>query len=233
MNIIEVTELIRKEILIEFRRKSSLGGLILYTVSALFIFFLTIKKFNDPAVINAILWITILFGSVNVAARSFIQEGEGSHFYFYTLVSSQTLIISKIIYNFFIIVMLSFIASGAVWLWSGNLGGLPALMEMHEQRQAGNFPEFLLIILLGSTGLSTLLTFVSSISSKSTNQPMLMAILSFPLILPLLMVVIRLTEAVFEGSGFSEIIKDISILASLDIIIITLAIILFPYLWKE
>jgi heme exporter protein B len=61
-----------------------------------------------------------------------------------------------------------------------------------------------------------------------------MAILGFPLIIPQLLLLIRLSKSAF-GEVFREgaILQISLLLAGLDVLVIVLSVVLFPFLWKE
>jgi heme exporter protein B len=60
-----------------------------------------------------------------------------------------------------------------------------------------------------------------------------MAILSFPILIPIIMTLLRLTKIALGLMVDTEYYKDIFILLSLDLILISLVMILFPFLWKD
>jgi len=75
---------------------------------------------------------------------------------------------------------------------------------------------------------------MSAIAAKAQQNSALIAILGFPVILPQLLLLMRLSK-----SAFSEVFKNGAVLQlcgliiGLDFLVIIMAIILFPYLWKE
>lgn len=75
---------------------------------------------------------------------------------------------------------------------------------------------------------------LAAIASKALQQASLMAILGFPLILPQLMMLVRLSK-----TAFGEIFRDgipfqmIGLLLAFDALMIILSVILFPFLWKD
>jgi heme exporter protein B len=87
-------------------------------------------------------------------------------------------------------------------------------------------------MLLGVIGFSSVLSMVSAIASKAQNNFTLMAVLSFPLVLPLLLVLIKVSAAAIAGSGFSEQYPNLLVITLLAAITIVLSNILFPYIWK-
>ena len=92
---------------------------------------------------------------------------------------------------------------------------------------------FALTLLLGVWGLSSVLTLISGIASRSVNSTTLMAILSFPVLIPLLLMIIRLTGYAIDGQDWNFAGGKIVILAALNVIAVTMSYILFPYLWKN
>ena len=95
-----------------------------------------------------------------------------------------------------------------------------------------DYPLFLLTLLLGSFGFSSLLTMVSAIASKSNNNFTLMAILSFPIMMPLLMVLIKLSKNAIDGLEHWDL-NYLLVLVFINVIIIALSFVLFRYLWRE
>jgi heme exporter protein B len=75
---------------------------------------------------------------------------------------------------------------------------------------------------------------LAAIASKAMQQASLMAILGFPLIIPQLLLMIRLSK-----TAFAEIFREgvplqlVMLLIALDILIVFLSVILYPFLWKD
>ncbi|TAL59778.1 MAG: ABC transporter permease [Bacteroidetes bacterium] len=209
----------QKEVLLEWRQRYALGGMFLYVVTTVFICFLSFKNVIDTNAWNALFWIIVLFASVNASAKSFLQESKGRLLYYYTICSPQSFILSKIIYNAVLMLILSITCFSFYSLFMGNI--------------VENLPLFFLIILLGSVGISSLLTMISAIASKANNNFTIMAILAFPIIMPILITIIKLSQNAIDGTDFSYNLKYFSVLFSLDVIVAILSYLLFPYLWKD
>ncbi len=99
----KLAALLKKETLIEIRKKFSLQGVLLYTASTVFISYLSFREFIDPATWNALLWIIIMFASINAIAKSFIAESTDRFYYYYYMIDSHLIIISKMIYNLLLV----------------------------------------------------------------------------------------------------------------------------------
>lgn len=94
-------------------------------------------------------------------------------------------------------------------------------------------PQFLLAVILGGIGFASVLTLISAIAARAGNGIGLMAILGFPLVLPLLLTVMRASKLALDGVAWSVTSSYFGGLVLLDVITITLAWILFPYLWRD
>lgn len=214
----QIKYLVAKEIKLELRNKYALGGILLYVVSTVFVSYLSFKQIIVPATWNALFWIILLFASINGVAKSFIGETRGRLLYLYTLTSPQAVILSRILYNSLLLLLISILALGVYILFIGNLIQDPAL--------------FLLLLLLGSFGFSSLLTMVSAIAAKSNNNFTLMAILSFPIMMPLLIVLLKLSKNAIDGLEHWDL-NYLSVLFFINIIIVALSYLLFRYLWRD
>ena len=98
----EIKILLRKEFVLELRRKSVISGIALYLLSLVFICYLTFSLRHNAineATWSALFWLTILFSVINTVAKSFIGEKKGTAIYYYSIASPQVIIISKILYN--------------------------------------------------------------------------------------------------------------------------------------
>jgi heme exporter protein B len=178
------------------------------------------RSIPQPAAWNALFWIILLFASLNAVGKSFAQDSRNRFFYLYTLASPQAIIISKILYNMLLMVFLSTIGFAVYTLL---LGGNPVL----------NMPLFIVNALLGSMGFSAVLTTMSAISARTSNSFTLMAILSLPLLLPVLMTIVKISRNAIDGLAPSVSYKYLAVLAGLNVITCVLSYLLFPYLWRD
>lgn len=218
----EVWTLVKKEILIELRMKYAISGMILYLISSIFVGYITFSIGNAQIGIftwNTLFWVIMLFVATNSVAKSFIQESKEQTLYYYTIASPQAIIISKIIFNFLLMFFLVFIG----FIIYAVLLGYPVK----------DLGLFTFNLLLGAIGFSTSFTMISSIASKASNSGTLMAILGFPIILPMLLLLIKVSKNAIEGLDRSVSLDEITTLAAIIIIAISTSILLFPYLWRS
>jgi heme exporter protein B len=218
--------LLKKEILLEWRSKYAFNGVLLYVVSTVFVCYISFHlspgfsgSAGYPIVWNILFWIIILFASVNAIAKSFIQENKGRLLYYYTIASPQAIILSKTIYNILLMSLLSILALIVYMLFFPNTIGDPLF--------------YFLAVLLGSISFSTVFTMISAIASKAGNNGTLMAILSFPVIIPVILLLIRISKSAMDGVERSLLYGNIGILFAINVIVIATSLLLFPYLWRD
>ena len=216
----EIKALLYKDIQMELRQKYAINSIVLYVFSTVFITYLSFQGDIDSHSWNVMFWIILLFASVNAASKSFVQERPARHFYYYSLSAPQSVILSKIIYNSIMMLLVVLITFVVFQLFLGNMieGSL----------------LFFVSLVLGSLGFASTLTMVAAIASRSDNNFALMAILSFPLMLPFLLALMKLSGIALETSDFTmEAYRLLGMVFGLNLIVIMLSYILFPYLWKE
>ncbi len=219
MNIIrEAGFLFRKDLRLELRSSYAISGILLYVFSTIFIVYISFRRV-PPDVWNTLFWIIILFASVSAVVKSFVQENSARQLYYYSLANPVSIILSKIVYNVFLLLLLSLLTWGGFSFVAGS-----------PVKDTG---QFFLALLLGSVGFSITFTFISAISSKADNNATLMAILSFPLIIPILLTLIKLSANALRLMQDTGVQKDILILLSIDLLLLGLAIVLFPFLWRD
>ncbi len=140
--------------------------------------------------------------------------------YFYSIVSPTEFIIAKMMYNILLMALMSVISLILFYLFLDN-------PVVYAWRFAG-------IVLLGGISISLVFTLMSAIASKAQQNAALMAILGFPVILPLLLLLIRISKTAFaEVFREGAVLQLAGFIVMLDVLVIVLSGILFPYLWKD
>lgn len=217
-----ILELLKKDFLLELRRKSVIAGLGLYLFSLIFICYLTFnlrENIINPLTWSALFWLVILFSVVNSVAKSFIGESREVMIYYYTLASPQQIIISKIIYNTILCLLISVLGY--------------FLFSFFVFNPVEDTVYFFIGLVLGSWALATTLSFISAIAAKASNSNVLMAVLSFPVILSVLVMVIRITKNSIDGIDRAASHDEILNLLAINCIAAVLGYILFPYIWRS
>ena len=210
--------LVRKDLLIEWRQKHTLFGVLLYVGATVFVVYMMSGQ-PEAKIWNALFWLTQLFVAVNSVAKSFLQEHPNRFRYYYTLVKPSTFLLAKMLYSIVLMLVMSLVS---LLLFSVMLGWPLVQTAL-----------FVVITAVGSISLSAVFTFLSAIAARAQQNAALMAILGFPLVTPVLMILSNLaTKAiipVYQPGWWTLAL----VLLLLDVLVVILGIILFPFLWQE
>jgi len=216
-----VFALLKKDLLLELRQQHTFYGILLYIASTVFVLFLSIEAGSlNAQVWNGLFWVIQLFICVNAVAKSFLQESRGRMLYFFTISSPVDFIIAKMLYNLVLMAVMSLLSILLFFIFLDN--------------PVQNMLQFFGIVLLGGTSISLVFTLMSAIAAKAQQNAALIAILGFPVILPQLLLLIRFSRAAFAEVFREGALVEISgMIVGLDVLVIAMAVILFPFLWKE
>jgi heme exporter protein B len=215
-----ILSLIKKELLLEFRQKSTIGGVIVYVIGTIFVSALCFKGKLDKPTWNALFWVITLFTSVTISGKSFLKETGGQALFNFLHYSPTQFIVAKILYNMVFMLVLSFITFFFYAFFIKN--------------EVENLGLFFIVLILASTGLAAILSLMSAIASKASGNFAIMSILSFPVLMPLILVVIRISKQAVDGIEWAAVgFSFIGILVALNVLTITLSFLLFPYLWRD
>lgn len=209
--------LFKKELLLELRQQYSFYGVLLYIGATIYVLYMAIKD-PEARVWNGLFWVIQLFICINAVAKSFLQESRGRMLYYYSIASPRDFVLAKLLFNSLLMVAMSLLSLFLFSLFLGN-----------PIQQAG---KFIGLVLLGGWSLSLVFTFLAAIAAKAQQNAAIMAVLGFPIIIPQLILLMQLSNAAFAPLVIIPA-TSILLLVALDIMVILLAVILFPFLWKD
>ncbi|OGX91395.1 ABC transporter permease [Hymenobacter coccineus] len=218
----EISTLLAKDFRLEWRQRAALGGLLLYVGSTVFVCFLSfsLRGGQPPAPAwNALFWVILLFAAINAVAKGFMQESPGQRLYYYTLVGPQAIILAKMLYNALLLLGVGLLALFLYTIFLGN--------------PIQDLALFVANLVLGALGFATTLTLVSGIAAKAGgNGATLMAVLGFPVMIPMLLLLIKVSKNALDGldRGVSQ--QAIITLLALNVIVAAVSYLLFPFLWR-
>jgi heme exporter protein B len=217
ISIRHILTLFKKDLLLEIRQQYSFYGILLYIGATVLVLQAAINE-PESKVWNGIFWVIQLFICINAVAKSFLQESRGRMLYFYSIASPVDFVLAKLLFNSLLMLVMSLLSLLLFTLFLGN----PIEKAL----------PFIGLVLLGGWSLSLVFTFLAAIAAKAQQNAAIMAVLGFPLIIPQLLLLMRLSNAAFNPV-LTIPMDSILLLAALDVLIILLAVILFPFLWKD
>jgi heme exporter protein B len=148
-----------------------------------------------------------------------MQESRGRLLYFYSVVHPRYFIAAKLLYNMLLMAIMSIIALVSCIVFLGN----PII----------NVWYFVGVVMLGGISLSLLFTMLAAIAAQANQNAALMAIMGFPIMMPLLMMLANIARSAFVPVYQPGLLNMFLLLMGMDVLIIGLAMILFPFLWKD
>ena len=209
--------LFRKDLLLEVRQQYSFYGILLYIGATIFVLYMAVEE-PESKVWNGLFWVIQLFICINAVAKSFLQESRGRMLYFYSVASPGDFVLAKLLFNSLLMLVMGLLSLVLFTLFLGN----PI-----EKTAA-----FIGLVVLGGWSLSLVFTFLAAIAAKAQQTAAIMAVLGFPIIIPQLLLLMRLSKAAI--APLLTIPTDtILLLVALDVLVIMLSVILFPFLWKD
>ena len=213
----ELSAIMQRELRHELRSRRSWLAILLYICSVVYVTYLAFQHDLEPTTWNALFWILIIFISMFAASGSFAGR-DGEMLYIYTLVSPHKFIMARLVYNGVFMLLVSIAAFIAYCLFVGN--------------PVGSIMVFFATLLLSVWGISSLLTMAFAIATKGGGGFALMAIISFPLLVPLLITAQHLSALSMmpDATGY---LANMAALLALDALIAALCYLLFPYLWRD
>jgi len=213
--------IIKKDLKIDLSQGHMFFSVALYLISSIFVVYLSfgslgIKDLNTWV---SLFWVIILFGAITSISKSFLYESKNRNYYYYFLFTPTELIFSKLIYNFIFLALLCFVAFGFYSLLVGNF--------------IKSISFFSLFLFVGAFSISNCLTLISAISNQVRNNSVIMSVLSFPIILPILLILINISKISASEFSWNLVEDDIYLLILLNIIVLVLSKILFGFLWRS
>lgn len=218
----EFSSLFLRELQMEIRQKVAIGGIALFVLSTVFVCYLSFHSISQVSTWNALFWIIVLFTAFNAIGKSFSSDGSGQQLYFYSLASPRAVILAKMAYNLILMVLLSALS---LVVYGGFIG--------REVLMGADLGQFTLAMALGAGGFAMSLTLISGIAAKTNNSLGMMAILGFPIVLPLLITLLRVSKNALDGLAWSVNQNNLLILLAMNVLVAALSYLLFPYLWRE
>jgi heme exporter protein B len=212
-----IFSLFKKDLLLEIRQQYSFYGILLYVGATIFVLFIAVSE-PEASVWNGLFWVIQLFICINAVAKSFLQESKGRMLYFYTIASQTEIVLAKLLFNSLLMLLMSLLSLLLFSLFLGN--------------PMDKMASFIGLVLLGGWSLSLVFTFLAAIAARAQQNAAIMAVLGFPVIIPQLLLLMKLSKTAFVPL-LTVHTSTVLLLVAMDAMVIVLAVILFPFLSKD
>lgn len=210
-----------KDLHLEFRTRYAMNAILMFAITTLTAISFSMGPIRlRTEVMSPLLWIVLFFSAMSGLSHIFVREEEQQTADTLRLVTTpNTIFLGKWFFNLVLLFGLEVII---VPLYLAMMGG-----------SVVNVGLFLLILFLGSIGLASVSTLIAAIIAQASARGALFAVLAFPISLPILISAIHGTRLTMDGTIFSDCISDIQVLFSFSVVIVTVSLILFDFVWRK
>lgn len=217
----ETYAVFKKDIRSEIRNRYVINSLLMFVIITISIIRFSIgdEKIDDT-ILSGLFWIVIFFSAISGLARVFIKEEETGTSMALKLSSAPAgIFVGKLFFNF----ILTFSLNLVIFFLFVLITGI----------RIANFPAFFLTVILGNFGIVSASTIIAAIIAKANSKGTLYPVLAFPVLLPLLLTLINSTKLASSGAPMSELLGDYQILISYTVVITTVSLVLFRFIWED
>jgi heme exporter protein B len=217
----EAAAVFAKEWRCEFRTRYALNTLALFAITTLVVVSfslgpLGVARSQGTAVLPVLLWIILLFSVAAGLPRTFVQEEETHTATALRLAATPSaLYCGKLLYGLTLVLALEALVTPAYLIMTSLEVASPALL-------AG-------VLAAGGYGLATGSILVAAIIAQARSKGTLFSVLSFPVLLPLLVLVVDLTRGATTGDPGGV---ALPVLLLYDGAVTVAGLMLFPAVWN-
>ena len=220
----QISAIVWKDFVTELKTRELFSAMFIFAllVILIFIFSVNLSIVNASEVGPGILWVAFLFSGTLGLNRSFVLEKENGCLMGLMLAPADRTAIyfGKLISNLvFLSIMELFI--------------LPLFMIFFNIDILEHLLPLLLVIFLGTLGFCSLGTLLSSLASNLKTREIMLPILLYPLLIPIVIGVVRMTGQVLAGEPLSEMMNWIGLTVCFDIIYIGVSIMTIDHILEE
>jgi heme exporter protein B len=212
--------LLRKDLLLELRRRDSLLTMFFFGTLLLFVFHFSFDIAPDKVaeMAPALLWLAFLFTGTLGLAQLFNAERE-NHCLDALLLSPLdrgALFLAKTGFNLVLMVLVEVVVIPLFWILF-NLSSWNLL------------PRIFIVSLLGTVGFCSLGTMMAAVTLRARARELLLPLVLFPLMIPVILGTIRCMENILRMGDFGEALPWLRLLLGFDVIFLTLGVLLFDH----
>jgi heme exporter protein B len=219
---IKAYALFKKDFHSELRTRYAVNSLVMFIIVAISVILFSIGNERiSQSLTGGLFWVVIFFSAMSGLARAFVSEEErGTTLTLQLIASPSTVFSGKLLFNLILVFMMNIVIA---LLYS-------ALFDAFVIR---NFLLFLITFVLGNIGLAVSSTIIAAIIAKAGSKGTLYPVLSFPILLPLILLLVHLTLSSLDGTPFDQSIFELAMVACYDIIMLSASYMLFDFVWKD
>lgn len=210
-----------KDLRMELRSRYALNAVLMFGITTLaMVSFSLGQRGLPPEVLAALFWIILFFSAVAGLALVFVREEEAGTALALRLVADPIAVyLGKFFFNLTLLAMMTIV--------------ITPIFFMFTDAPTNNIPPFILIEVLGVIGLCAATTLVAAIISRAAIKGALFAVLSFPLLITLLLMLVTASSKILAGDPLSKTFAELQGLVAYSVVMLTASLLLFKFVWQE
>ncbi len=210
-----------KDLKLELRDKYALNAVLMFGITSLAVVSFSLGQRNlPPHLLGALFWVIMFFSAMSGLAHIFIREEEsGTSLALRLAAPPDAVYIGKLLFNLILLSVLTVI--------------ITPLFFIFTNAPVSSAIDFIPILILGVLGLCSATTLIAAIIARAAVKGALFAVLSFPIIIPLLLTLVISTQKLFEGSGVGSVMTELQFLLAYMVVMIVGSLMLFKFVWTE
>lgn len=206
----------------ELRMRYAINALIMFVVVAVSTILFSIGSEKAPQNVYAgLFWVVVFFSAMSGLSRNFVSEEErGTNLILSLIAHPISIFVGKFFFNLILIVFINLIIAFLYFF-------------LFTDFIIKNWLMFTLSFVLGNFGIAASSTIIAAIISKANVKGTLYPVLAFPVLLPLILMLIEITKAAMEGNPIYSMQAEFVVLISYDVIMFTASILVFDIIWRD
>lgn len=212
----------KKDLSSEIRTRYAINSLVMFVIVTISVILFSVG--SEPVPVNllgGLFWVVVFFTAMSGLSRVFVTEEErGTTMTLRLLAKPNSVFLGKLLFNLVLIFSMNTVIA---ILYSAFFDTF--IIKSKEL--------FILAFFLGNIGMAISSTILAAIIAKASSKGTLYPVLSFPILLPLILVLIELSKACIEGTTFAEIQIQLLILVCYDVMMLSISLLLFDFIWKD
>ncbi|MDX1530337.1 MAG: heme exporter protein CcmB [Rhodothermales bacterium] len=212
-----------KDLRLELRTRYAVNALLLFVASSLLLVVFAVGGTGvSPEVAAALLWTVIVFAAAVGLGRAFVAEEErGTVLLLRMHLRGSMVYGGKLLFNVLLVGVMNALAAVGFVVVLGLSVAAPGLLA--------------LTLVLGALGLAGATTLLSALIARTSSRGPLLAVLAFPLLVPLLLSAVRVTRRALLPplAPWAASVDDLVALGAYAGAVITASVLLFDYVWND
>ncbi len=213
-----------KDIKLDLRSMENFISMLFFSVVILLVFAFALPSdySNQLVIVPGIFWVTFLLSGILSLGKSFQIEKENSCMEALLLspVSRGSIFLGKMLGNIVFILLIQILI-------------IPVFSVLFYPIVLSYFAELVLLSFIASVGFSSLGTLLAGLTTDLRSKEIILPIILFPLLVPLLLACVRITQEILGGHGFAGVQDWLKLLIGFNLIFLIVSYLTFDFIMEK